>query len=401
MKKYFITTFILFLGILLLAAGWYFLGVQSVAGKTLTKDVAYCNNVDAKLRFSCYRATIERYYDGKSLEQYLRNIENKEDITYHASSSPYAIFGANCHTFYHALGDFIATNDDGDISVALRWGPTKCTSGYMMGFYKRTALEQGFSLDTLKSLYNGCRIDERKSCAHEIGHLLHDAYTVSILKTLDDISFRKYDFVYPQEYRYKTFEESDLNAPFERCREIVPEEKQSLCYTGVGHNLFIYSEFSPDGYKSQFNECDKSTTGENKEQCFAFLLFRIGINDVAPRFLGSRFEEGREVCKESTALINREDFKWHCYRGVGGGIGLFVESEYPDERITEENIPQIKNVLQKYAELCEESEEEFVEECFRGLLGTQFRQFYEAFDLHNDRIEKVLPTLKDEDEVVG
>ena len=335
----------------------------------------------------------------------MSKVENDADLTFKGKDTSYAIFGTNCHTFYHAVGDLIATEStEPDIQSALNNCSLSCTNGCMMGLYKRTALENSFPTDLLKEFYEVCRDEEKHQCAHEIGHLLHDKYTTSILQTLDNLTKEQYGFSYPKEYNYTLFEKGNLNAPFEECRKILPKDERSYCYTGVGHNLFLFSEFSPDGYKTQLQECMNIKEG-NQEDCFGFLLFRIGINSVAPKFLSSQFVEGNEVCENAVDIIERGDLIYHCYKGVGGGIGLFMESEYPEyfideelpifsEQFTVDDIKNIKKSLLAFAKLCEASPSETLQnECFQGLLGTRFKTLYLLFGVKHKQIEKLLPNL--------
>jgi len=309
-------------------AAVYYIASREVQGQ-FSKDVEQCNFVERQLRFSCYRSVIEKYYEG-DLKEFMEKTENNADLTFKGKDTSYAIFGTNCHTFYHALGDLIATNyTEPDVQSALKHCSLSCTNGCMMGLYKRTALGNGFPTDLLKEFYRACREEARHQCAHEIGHLLHDKYTESILKILDDLSYERYGFSYFEVYNYVLFENPDLDAPFQECRQILPRDELSYCYTGVGHNLFLFSEFSPDGYKAQLQECINIEEG-NREDCFGFLLFRIGINSVAPKFLSSQFVDGNEICEDAISIIGRDDLMYHCYKGVGGGIGLFIESEYPE-----------------------------------------------------------------------
>ena len=396
--------FLTFTGAALVFVAVYYFAPREVRGE-FSKGIEQCNFIEKQLRFSCYRSVIEKYYKG-DLEKFLGKIENNASLTFKGKDTSYAIFGTNCHTFYHALGDFVATNTvEPDMQSALNYCSLSCTSGCMMGLYKRTALKNGFPTDLLGEFYEVCGEDEKHQCAHEIGHLLHDKYTESILKILDDLSYEHYNFNYHQEYKYALFKNPDLNAPFEECRQILPEDEFSYCYTGVGHNLFLFSEFSPDGYKSQFQEC-MNIEGDNQENCFGFLLFRIGINSVAPRFLSSQFVEGNEICEDAVATIGRNDLMYHCYKGVGGGIGLFIESEYPeyfidaelpifDEEYKLEDIKKIKRALVEFAVLCEASPEQFAQECFQGLLGTRFKTLYLLFGLKHEKVEELLPNLDD------
>ena len=377
-----------------------------VQGK-FVQEIANCNFVEKQLRFSCYRNVLENYYKGGDIKSFLDKVENNASLSFKGKDTSYAIFGTNSHTFYHAVGDFIAINNrEVDIQSALNLCSRSSTNGCMMGLYKRTALEAGFPTDLLKEFYDVCREEEKYQCVHEIGHVLHDKYTTSILGILDSLTEEQYDLRYSEEYSYTLFENANLNAPFEECKQIVPEDEYAYCYTGVGHNLFLFSEFSRDGYKTQFQEC-MDIKEDNREECFGFLLFRIGINSVASKFLSSQFVEGNEICKDATAIIGRDDLTYHCYKGVGGGIGLFIESEYPkyfidaelpifNEDFTVNDIKDIKRVLLDFATLCESSPEEAMQtECFKGLLGTRFNILYLLFGVKHEQIEKLLPNLDD------
>ena len=103
---------------------------------------------------------------------------------------------------------------------------------------------------------------------------------------------------------------------------------------------------------------------------------------------------------------------FHCYKGVGGGIGLFIESEYPEyftdaelpifsEQFTIDDIKRIKQSVLGFAKLCEASPGAILQnECFQGLLGTRFKTLYLLFGVKYEPIEKLLPNL-DNFEVSG
>ncbi|MDA1169509.1 MAG: hypothetical protein O3A36_04175, partial [bacterium] len=145
----------------------------------------------------------------------------------------------------------------------------------------------------------------------------------------------------------------------------------------------------------------------NRENCFGFLLFRIGINSAAPAFLSSQFVEGNEICEDAVAITGRDDLMYHCYKGAGGGIGLFIESEYPEyfidaelpifsEQFTVDDIKRIKQSLLDFAKLCEASPDATMQnECLQGLLGTRFKTLYLLFGVEYEQIEKLLPNLAD------
>ena len=218
---------------------------------------------------------------------------------------------------------------------------------------------------------------------------------------MDATSLTEYGLRYPKEYQYVTFPKADLNASFEECKEILPENKWSYCYQGTGHNLFLYSEFSPEGFKTQFEECSELTNEANKEKCYSFLIYRIGINDGATRFLSYNYDGGNEICNKAVNVIGREDLKKHCYLGLGGGIGLYLESEYPYDKISEENLVQVKQRTLEVAELCSHSKEEYVDTCYAGLLGTKFKEMYKALNLFEEHVEQLLPQLDEGLEVIG
>ncbi len=375
---------------------------------TFTSTVSECSKTATNLRFSCYRGTIEKYYRG-DLKGFTAELKKEHDLSFEAYDSQvnvsYAIFGTNCHTFYHAAGDFVATYSDEDVKTILSYGPSTCTNGYTMGVYKRIALKNHFSTDTLKEFYRVCKKGAENQCAHEIGHNLHDKYSYSILKILDGITTSQYHVSYPQKYDYVTFQSStqaDLNKPFEECKALMPDKnKLAQCFTGIGHNLFLYSEFSKDGYKSMFSECSK-TNQENKSNCYGFMIYRIGINEVATKFLSHEFSQGRKICDGVVAQVGGQaDFKEHCYKGLGGGIGLFIDSEYALTDINEKNLATVKKQLIEYLKLCEESEGKFVNSCFAGLFGTKFAKFYDLLRIDYKKIDELRPFWSSDFEVVG
>jgi hypothetical protein len=364
-------------------------------------NVKECNIAEIEHRFSCYRNAIEKYYQGDLI--HLKEwIEADQLLSFEGEDISYAIFGTNCHTFYHAMGDFIATKEAGGDkdtdSLVNNYCSTACTSGCLMGLYKRTALIEGYPSDLLRSFYEVCPEESGHQCAHEIGHILHDKYTYSILQPIDDLSRDRYALEL-NSYRYATFEYPNLMAPFEECETVVPENIAD-CFTGVGHNMFVFAQFTVDGYRTSYAECEK-LPGVNRDRCYDFLIYRIGINDAATKFLSGTFEEGRSICNEVAASANRDETKKHCYRGIGGGLGLFLDSEYANLKITSDNLAHIqRNVLERI-NLCEESEEEWKSECYRGLLGTRVKKLYIDLNLYNNVIEKILPQITSDFEVVG
>ncbi len=361
-----------------------------------------CNTSPANYRFSCFRSALEKHYGSHDITTLAQAIHDNKGVSFTSADSSYAIFGTNCHTFYHALGDFIATKGAGqDVGALLKDCSLSCTGGCVMGLYKRTALDNSYSTELLKHFWDVCPKDAKHQCTHEIGHVLHDKYTYSVLKPIDELSAREYALALAKDYKYTTFERADLDTPFEDCKKIVPEEELAYCYTGIGHNMFLFSEFNDKGYQSSFDECNRLQDVENKNSCLDFLVFRVGINDAAVKFLSGDFDAGRKVCEDVVVGSTRSDVKQHCYKGIGGGIGLFLESEFSNLTVTPENIERVRENVMKHIDLCEASIEEQKLNCYKGLFGTRVKKFYKELNLTNDIVEKLLPQISDGFEVVG
>ena len=383
---------------ILIFAFFYFHGFGYREENEFASKIRECNATGTEYRFSCYRSALEKHYRG-SLANLTGWIKSNQHLSFQGQDTSYAIFGTNCHTFYHAVGDFMAVKGSGeDIASLVNDCSMACTGGCMMGLYKRAALIESYPSELLRSFYEVCPEGSGHQCAHEIGHILHDKYTNSILQPIDDLSRDRYTLG-PNRYRYATFEEPNLTAPFEECETVVPEDVAN-CFTGVGHNMFVFAEFAVDGYKSSFAECDQLADA-NRDTCYDFLIYRVGINDAATKFLSGAFEEGRSVCDEVANSAERSDAKRHCYRGIGGGLGLFLDSEYVNLQITSENLASLQRNILGRIHLCEESEEEWKQECYKGLLGTRLKKLYVDLNLYNDVIEKILPTITSDFEVVG
>lgn len=406
--------FLILIGLFIIAviSGVIFLDKQRLGQKySFAQSVESCNATSTQERFSCYRKTIDAFYKDNP-QGFLKALKSEEkNLSFTATGADegnitYAIFGTNCHTFYHAVGDFMASYGSiGDVKTMIDQGPTNCTNGYTMGVYKRLALRNHFDTALLKKFWEVCHEGAENQCAHEIGHILHDKYSYSVLKVLDDMSAKQYKLVYPESYTYTLYQNGNIKAdtdkPFEECRQIMPDEnKLAQCYTGIGHNLFLFGEFAKDGYKGVFSECGQSAD-INREDCYAFLIYRIGINEAATKFMSGKFEEGRKICNDVASMAGSYDYKEHCYRGVGGGIGLFVDSEYALADINEKNLVSVKDRLTGYIKLCEQSEEEFVNGCFAGLFGTKFAKFYDLLKIYYEPIERLRPSWDSDFEVVG
>lgn len=371
----------------------------------ISNPISECNSLPPEFRFPCYKNELQKYAKDNPAD-FVDTAEKLVKYTHLDNTSDYAIFGTNCHTFYHAVGDMLAENYYEDNLKSLKsLCPLTCTSGCMMGLYKRTALIANYSNDVLKSFEEYCLNEESNQCAHEIGHILDDKYTYSILNPIDKIYFEKYDIKSSRAYNYATFHSPNLSLAFEDCKKIIVAEKEELqCFTGIGHNLFIFSEFSKDNYKSVFEDCDR-LEGGNKENCFKFLIFRVGINEAAPRFILGKYEEGDKVCDDIVGLSNNKSFYLDCYTGIGGGIGLYMEAEfsqlYMNNTALDENFLQGVQQLITIAHLCDQSKTEFINYCYAGLLGTKFRKLYEKSNVFDRKIQSIIPRIDKGFEVVG
>ncbi len=386
------------------ALAWGLVGRLRNDKMAFERKVSACHAMDKKVKFSCYRSAIEMYYhsDPLDLSKKIKTDANFSRLLKRATvDSSYANFGTNCHTFYHAAGDFLAESfPDNSVGENLALCSGECTAGCTMGLLKRTALQNNFAEDILQEFFRSCKTGEEHQCAHEIGHLLNDKYVTPVLLPLDEITQSRYGVKLNSAYQYVSAKKADFNAPFEECKKLVPESEIAYCLTGIGHNMFLFSQFSDGGYKTKFDECQR-VEARNKNDCYGFLLYRIGINEAAPKVILKEVEAGQAVCNEAVALIGREDLKYHCYLGLGGGIGLYLDTEYGSRKLTDETIPEVQQALVTHAALCESVEATFSNKCYAGLMGTKFKLLYKLLDLRIGRIEKLLPELDSDFEVVG
>lgn len=364
--------------------------------QVFASSVNTCNTAPKEERFSCYRVAIETRFQG----EIPNDTKLRQHLNFKSDDFSYAVFGTNCHTFYHAYGDYVGTKlNSRDAATALGSGSPDCTSGFVMGLIKRASLKSGFSIELLKELFAQCPDGSINQCTHEIGHVLHDKYVSSILGPLDDITWKKYGLKASEDYKYVTNTKPNLDAPFEECRQIVTKKDLlPQCYTGIGHNLFLVAEFSGDNFQAEFDAC-QAIAPSNRDSCLSFLIFRIGINNAAPNLLAGRTEEGLKVCDDTIKKISREDLKFHCYIGVGGGIGLFLDSEYD---LTTDLSAETEIRLLEKATLCDRVELKFIDNCYRGLMGTPFKGIYKNFKYKYPKLDEILgPGNTDQFQVVG
>ncbi|TSC61112.1 MAG: hypothetical protein G01um101448_868 [Parcubacteria group bacterium Gr01-1014_48] len=377
------------------------------ASEQLAQAVEKCNTAPINHKFSCYRAAIQKSYRKTqgALANFLESIETNNNLVFQQEQSlsndpSYAIFGTNCHTFYHALGDFIATEEAAPLKNQVGLCSTSCTGGCYMGLYKRTALENQFATNTLESLFPLCPGASKHQCAHEIGHLLHDKYVSAILGIIDEISEQEYGLLPKKKLQYTLYAEPNLAQPFADCKTLVPETELAYCYTGVGHNLFLFAQFESNGYEKAFADCALPVQ-ETRENCENFLVYRIGINDAGVKFLSGDSATGNRVCDNIATLASTGTVLSHCYRGIGAGIGLFLESEFAHQSVTGVSRSKIKGIVSRYIDLCKNIKEKYAEECYKGILGTRVKKMYLDLGLKKTAIEELLEKVEDGFEAVG
>jgi len=360
----------------------------------LVYSMKKCGSVPKQERFSCFRAQLETSHRGDNLEGFMGRLNRLAPRFTKTGENSYAVFGTNCHTFYHALGDYAAMHSEGKSTEELvALGDMRCAAGYVMGLFKRLTYENNYRGEYLSSMYRLCPSAEKNSCAHELGHDLHDKYTQPILALLDEITLEKYGVVLGSR-AMREREEVDLTQPFEDCRTMLSEDAWPYCYTGIGHGMFLFGEFNPNGYMAELDGCASIADREGQEECNEFLIYRIGVNYAAPLFLSSSFDEAEKVCEEATSrasVPNEMEYLEQCYLGVGGGVGLYVDSELLSVDPTVEEVPRLKEDLLRYARLCNRVPETYQDSCYLGLMGTNFLDAYLKFRMFDPTIERLVP----------
>ncbi len=361
----------------------------------LRSRVTFCNTEAPHLRFSCYRAELEKVYDSNPLyQENMRSFVNfvsDAGVKFRSEDDDisYAHFGTNCHTFYHALGDTIGTYGEGSITQLHALCPLDCTSGCAMGLHKRMALKSGFSDEENKEFYRACTDSEKHQCTHEIGHSLQDKNVSSILGVLDGLSEKYYGLAQPQTYTYTIKAKPDIDSAFGDCRRLLPSDEWEYCFTGVGHNFFLYSAFSEKNYKTQIDEC-MNVSAENRDPCLAYLLFRIGINEAAPKFLNGEYDAGKAICDDLVQSIGSRKLSNDCYKGIGGGIGLFLESELINYAPESLHTNEMKKRILDYGLMCKKvADKSLRQDCILGLLGTKFKNYYDMLVLYDPEIDEL------------
>lgn len=390
------------IAVLLLSAALFAGYVLVFDDVLLVHSLQTCESVPRAERFSCFRAQIETHAE-KDLEGYMSRLNRLAPEFTKTGDNSYAVFGTNCHTFYHALGDFAAMHAEGrSVKELIKLGDMRCAAGYVMGLFKRLTYENNYQGDYLSQMYPVCPPAERNSCAHELGHDLYDKHAEPILALLDGITHERYGVRLGSRAAHERGA-VDLAKPFEECRAMLPEHEWPYCFTGVGHGMFLFGEFNPDGYLAELDSCTSIEDREGQEECNEFLIYRIGVNYAAPLFLSSSFDEAETVCDEAAAAAstpNTSAYLEQCYLGVGGGVGLYVDSELLSVEPEPEDIPRLKETLIRYAHLCNRVPEVYGESCYLGLLGTNFLDAYLKFRMSDSAIEGLVPYVGNY-EVVG
>jgi hypothetical protein len=191
---------------------------------------------------------------------------------------------------------------------------------------------------------------------------------------------------------YTSGNKIDLTKPFDECKNIIFDPKyQTQCFRGIGHNMFIFSSLSPNNQNNFLDKCNRVKSLE-KENCIQYFMYAIGLNEAAPFFLSQKFREGNDVCLHEKDLQKNTSFA-QCFRGIGSGIGMFVESEYQTidvKKLTWEKKEELQNDLINYAKLCEQAPAKYKISCFNGLIGSRFKNYYAQFNVYYEPLDKIL-----------
>jgi len=375
-----ITFFVLLLAIMGLGVGLYVFWPHL---PPLDTQIISCNGASKELRFSCYRSVLERHFSG-DLSDFAGRADSLADRLFTEDDDAYAVFGTNCHTYYHALGDLIAEHTSEDDVHSIRICPYSCTGGCLMGFLKRKAFQASYDSDFLQTMYQACPDEGKSVCAHEMGHLLQDKYFGTVLQVVDQLTREKYGYTSMNSYSSQPTEPPDVNRPFEECARLVPQDLLGSCYEGVGHNMFLFMEFSPEGYTKAMHACD-GVLGDRRDVCLGFLLHRIGINEAASLFIQNDFDGGNRVCHTAVEIVGRFDLAYQCYQGVGRGIGLFLLSEYPNiEHLSEGRFAEMQTLLKSKAQLCDDADPDYVKYCYDGFLHTDILNYFHKLGISDE-----------------
>ena len=361
-------------------------------GVSLKESVLNCLQSPQIERFSCYQRAIDNHYNN-NLESYVSSIEFQVDEFFVDDVSNYGTFGTSCHTFYHAVGDFISRQvplEDFDQAVDLC--SNNCTGGCLMGLYMRKGLQESYSTESLLSLKNYCIQDQETLCSHTLGHVYNDAYTGSNLKLIDEISKEKYEFEL-EDYSYDVTEHPSLSKAYGACRGLEDESLIYHCNIGVSHNLFLFLDFSEVGYGESAKSCSDLEEEVDQIRCSSGLAFRVGRNSVTRKFLDGDFQEGNSECSSVTKSVGREGVLENCYVGLGDGIGGTLISKYPDISLLDKD--RKEDYIQQLSEnisLCNNAASGYVNACFNGLLHGRTLDDYLKYDISNSAADYYLKT---------
>lgn len=372
--------------------------LQERRREALHADVLSCETAAARERFSCFRAALERHAGSGSVADYVaraKKIGSRPGVFI----SDYAVFGTNCHTFYHALGDFVAAHAPNlPLAVQLSLGSDACSSGYAMGLYKRRTYERAFADDAISEIYHSCnaRVADLGECAHEVGHALADKHVGPVLAVLDRLTAAFIGSSSLPSVRQPEVSGTpgNIGSAFADCRRFLPSSGWKACYSGVAHNLFAFAEFDPSGavLKKELRACGEISDLKSRAACAASTMHIIGTSVAAPLIIGGSVKEGKAVCGEAAALdaLKREERLRDCYFGVGVGAGLYAESEYPPAAAPQGYAPISAQELSRYTGVCETVPRESAETCFRGLVGTGFAALYQGAGASSAPVERAL-----------
>lgn len=298
---------------------------------TIAEKVASCNVEKVERKFSCYRALLDGIYKGQPIEEFVRAIEQDSSISFKKRADPIGVFGTNCHNFYHALGDFIASESQDHVNLEefFELCPSTCTGGCYMAAFKRNVMNQDYSSESIQKNLTACTKLSPYACSHEYGHLLHDSATQPVMQIVDEISSKSFGLSYVNGNSYEVLDKIGADELFTSCSNL-ENGLGGICNTGIGHNMFLLIDYSQNGLSQAVSECsDYFTKSLDISECKRQIIYRTGINKVASLYLSGEFEAGFEKCSEVVALTGEPDLLEYCFYSLGRGLGWLFISENP------------------------------------------------------------------------
>ncbi|MEM3086398.1 MAG: hypothetical protein QXT68_04575 [Halobacteria archaeon] len=342
--------------------------------------ILFCGREPSPARMPCFKwAIADMWARGMNLT----GIAAYDRYTREPHVSPGDVgspFGNNCHTFYHAVGEFIAENLAQEPERAMALAPPTCTGGAYMAILHRLHLVHGYDPEMLRRAYRACP-DVPAICAHVVGHALFDKHVSSILEDLDRITASRYGKS-PRPYRYAG--DTNHSAAFAECREVVEPGNAEQCYTGIAHSFFLATKHRSVDYRDILQECEK--TPDFLKECRSNFALRFGFGEVAPILIENNSTGAVAEC----ALLG-PDLQADCHRGAGGGLGLWLEAQIvgiEGDRMTPEDA---SGFIRRHVNLCRSMVPEYVPACIRGMVGTPaFKGLYLRSGLVDPDVEAAI-----------